>query len=83
MKNTHPANRYLLGDEGYLGKRLHDQLKQMDAISEKHGWRQKAQWSSIDGYSQNNRTRSLTGFQARLEIAILTYNLAYCLERFN
>ncbi|AFR21441.1 Transposase, IS4 family protein [Lactobacillus helveticus R0052] len=43
MKNTHPANRYLLGDEGYLGKRLHDQLKQMDAISEKHGWRQKAQ----------------------------------------
>lgn len=29
------------------------------------------------------RARSLTGFQARLEIAILTYNLAYCLERFN
>ncbi|PXZ17113.1 IS982 family transposase, partial [Lactobacillus helveticus] len=29
MKNTHPANRYLLGNEGYLGKRLHDRLKQM------------------------------------------------------
>ncbi|MDG9731632.1 IS982 family transposase, partial [Lactobacillus helveticus DSM 20075 = CGMCC 1.1877] len=33
--------------------------------------------------AENNRARSLTGFQARLEIAILTYNLAYCLERFN
>ena len=29
MKNTHPANRYLLGNEGYLGQRLHDQLKQI------------------------------------------------------
>ncbi|MBO1882758.1 IS982 family transposase, partial [Lactobacillus crispatus] len=26
---------------------------------------------------------SLIGFQSRLEIAILAYNLAYCLERFN
>ena len=26
--------------------------------------------------AENNRARSLTGFQARLEIAILTYNLA-------
>lgn len=32
---------------------------------------------------ENNRARSLTGFQTRLEIAILTYNLAYLLERFN
>nr|MCW8081984.1 IS982 family transposase [Lactobacillus jensenii] len=27
--------------------------------------------------------RSLIGFQSRLEIAILAYNLAYCLERLN
>ena len=33
--------------------------------------------------AENNRARSLIGFQSRLEIAILTYNLAYCLERFN
>ena len=29
MENTHPSNYYLLGDEGYLGKELHQQLKQM------------------------------------------------------
>ena len=28
MENTHPSNYYLLGDEGYLGKELHQQLKQ-------------------------------------------------------
>ena len=33
--------------------------------------------------AENNRARSLTGFQVRLEVAILAYNLAYCLERFN
>ncbi|EQM96357.1 hypothetical protein HMPREF0507_02441, partial [Lactobacillus crispatus MV-1A-US] len=33
--------------------------------------------------AENNRARSLIGFQSRLEIAILAYNLAYCLERFN
>lgn len=27
--------------------------------------------------AENNRSRSLTDFQSRLEIAILTYNLAY------
>ncbi|MCT0165238.1 IS982 family transposase, partial [Lactobacillus helveticus] len=27
--------------------------------------------------------RSLIGFQSRLEIAILAYNMAYCLEQFN
>ncbi|MPW14665.1 IS982 family transposase, partial [Lactobacillus helveticus] len=27
--------------------------------------------------------RSLTGFQERLEAAVLAYNMAYCLERFN
>ncbi|MBM6958938.1 IS982 family transposase, partial [Lactobacillus gallinarum] len=31
----------------------------------------------------NNRARSLIGFQQRLEIVILTYNMAYLLERFN
>lgn len=103
MKNTHPANRYLLGDEGYLGKRLHDQLKQMGyelwtpyrknmAGAKKHNDRQlmairrtiESDFSLLTYYNtENNRARSLTGFQARLEIAILTYNLAYCLERFN
>ncbi|PKZ87901.1 hypothetical protein CYJ82_02520 [Lactobacillus crispatus] len=33
--------------------------------------------------AENNRARSLVGFQQRLEIAILAYNMAYCLERFN
>ncbi|NHL84031.1 IS982 family transposase, partial [Lactobacillus helveticus] len=33
--------------------------------------------------AENNRARSLIDFQSRLEIAILAYNLAYCLERFN
>ena len=33
--------------------------------------------------AENNRARSLIGFQQRLEIVILTYNMAYLLERFN
>ena len=33
--------------------------------------------------AENNRARSLAGFQERLEVAILAYNMAYCLERFN
>ncbi|GAA0039196.1 transposase [Lactobacillus amylovorus] len=33
--------------------------------------------------AENNWARSLAGFQQRLEIAILAYNMAYCLERFN
>ena len=33
--------------------------------------------------AENNRARSLAGFQQRLEIAILAYNMAYYLERFN
>ena len=33
--------------------------------------------------TENNRARSPVGFQQRLEIAILAYNMAYCLERFN
>ena len=33
--------------------------------------------------AENNRARSLAGSQQRLEIAILAYNMAYCLERFN
>ena len=33
--------------------------------------------------AENNRARSLIGFQSRLEVEILTYNLAYCLERVN
>lgn len=33
--------------------------------------------------AENNRARSLTGFQERLELAILASNLEYCLEKFN
>ncbi|EGF34109.1 transposase, partial [Lactobacillus helveticus MTCC 5463] len=33
--------------------------------------------------AENNRARSLAGFQERLEVAVLAYNMAYCLERFN
>ncbi|MGX5867401.1 IS982 family transposase, partial [Lactobacillus helveticus] len=32
---------------------------------------------------ENNHARSLAGFQERLEVAVLAYNMAYCLERFN
>ena len=33
--------------------------------------------------AENNRARSPVGFQQRLEIAILAYNMACRLERFN
>lgn len=33
--------------------------------------------------AENNRARSLVGFQQRLEVEILASNLEYCLERFN
>ena len=33
--------------------------------------------------AEDNRARSLAGFQDRLEVAVLAYNMAYCLERFN
>ena len=103
MSNAHPANRYLLADEGYLGKRLHNQLKEMGytiwtpyrknmAEAKKHNNHLlmaicrtiENDFAPLTYYNaENNRARSLTGFQVRLEIAILAYNLAYCLERFN
>ena len=103
MGNTHPSNYYLLGDEGYLGKELHQQLKQMGyelwtpyrknmTGAKKHNDHQlmairrtiESDFSLLTYYNaENNRARSLIGFQSRLEIAILAYNLAYCLERFN
>lgn len=103
MENTHPSNYYLLGDEGYLGKELHQQLKQMGyelwtpyrknmTGAKKHNDHQlmairrtiESDFSLLTYYNaENNRARSLIGFQSRLEIAILAYNLAYCLERFN
>lgn len=33
--------------------------------------------------AENDRALGLTGFQERLEIAILASNMEYCLERFN
>lgn len=32
ITNAHPDNRYLLGDEGYLGKNLNQRLEQMGSI---------------------------------------------------
>ena len=103
MRNAHPANRCLLGDEGDLGKEPHQQLKQMRyelwtpyrknmAGAKEHNDHQlmairrtiESDFSLLTYYNaENNQARSLIGFQSRLEIAILTYNLAYCLERFN
>ena len=101
--NTHPANHYLLGDEGYLGKSLAAELKRMGYVlwtpyrknmngSKKHNDHQlmairrtiESDFSLLSYYNaENNRARSLIGFQQRLEIVILTYNMAYLLERFN
>jgi hypothetical protein len=33
--------------------------------------------------AENNRARSLAGFQERLEVAILASNMEYCLEKFH
>ena len=103
MINAHPANHYLLGDEGYLGKNLATNLKRMGYVlwtpyrknmqgARRHNDHQlmairrtiESDFSLLSYYNdENNRARSLAGFQQRLEIAILAYNMAYCLERFN
>ena len=103
MINAHPINRYLLGDEGYLGKDLAAELKRLGYVlwtpyrrnmecAKKHNDHQlmairrtiESDFSLLSYYNaENNRARSLAGFQQRLEIAILAYNMAYCLERFN
>ena len=103
LVNAQPKNRYLLGDEGYVGKDLHHQLKKMGYIlwtpyrknmknAKKHNNHYlmalrrtiESDFSLLTYYTaENNRARSLTGFQERLEVAILAYNMAYCLERFN
>lgn len=103
ITNAHPDNRYLLGDEGYLGKNLHQRLEQMGYTlwtpyrknmknAQKHNKHYlmalrrtiESDFSLLSYYNaENNRTRSLAGFQERLEVAILAYNIAYCLERFN
>ncbi|WP_249905673.1 IS982 family transposase [Lactobacillus amylovorus] len=103
ITNAHPDNRYLLGDEGYLGKNLHQRLEQMGYTlwtpyrknmknAPKHNKHYlmalrrtiESDFSLLSYYNaENNRARSLAGFQERLEVAILAYNMAYCLERFN
>ncbi len=103
ITNAHPDNRYLLGDEGYLGKNLHQRLEQMGYTlwtpyrknmknAQKHNKHYlmalrrtiETDFSLLSYYNaENNRARSLAGFQERLEVAILAYNMAYCLERFN
>lgn len=99
VNNTGLSNQYLLGDEGYIGKKLADQLKQTGYIlwtphcknmkdAKKHNDNElmairrtlDSDFSLLTYYNaENNRTRSLIGFQERLETAIL----AYCPERFN
>lgn len=103
ITNAHPDNRYLLGDEGYLGKNPHQRLEQMGYTlwtpyrknmknAQKHNKHYlmalrrtiESDFSLLSYYNaENNRARSLAGFQERLEVAILAYNMAYCLERFN
>ena len=103
ITNAHPDNRYLLGDEGYLGKNLHQRLEQMGYTlwtpyrknmknAQKHNKHYlmalrrtiESDFSLLSYYNaENNRARSLAGFQERLEVAVLAYNMAYCLERFN
>lgn len=103
ITNAHPDNRYLLGDEGYLGKNMHQRLEQMGYTlwtpyrknmknAPKHNKHYlmalrrtiESDFSLLSYYNaENNRARSLAGFQERLEVAILAYNMAYCLERFN
>ena len=103
ITNAHPDNRYLLGDEGYLGKNLHQRLEQMGYTlwtpyrknmknAQKHNKHYlmalrrtiESDFSLLSYYNaENNRARSLAGFQERIEVAILAYNMAYCLERFN
>ena len=103
ITNAHSDNRYLLGDEGYLGKNLHQRLEQMGYTlwtpyrknmknAQKHNKHYlmalrrtiESDFSLLSYYNaENNRARSLAGFQERLEVAILAYNMAYCLERFN
>jgi hypothetical protein len=103
ITNAHPDNRYLLGDEGYLGKNLHQRLEKMGYMlwtpyrknmknAQKHNKHYlmalrrtiESNFSLLSYYNaENNRARSLAGFQERLEVAILAYNMAYCLERFN
>ena len=97
------TNGYILGDEGYIGQRLHDQLKQKGYIlwtpyrknmakAKEHNNHKlmairrgiETNFSLLTYYkAEDNRARSLIGFQQRLEVAILASNLEYCLERFN
>lgn len=97
------TNRYILGDEGYIGHKLQDQLKQKSYIlwttyrknmtrAKEHNNHElmairrgiETNFSLLTYYqAENNRARSLVGFQQRLEVEILASNLEYCLERFN
>ena len=98
MNNTHPTNHYLLGDEGCLGKDLAAKLKHMGYVlwtpyrknmqgAKKHNNHQlmavRRTIESDFALLRNNRARSLASFQERLEVEVLAYNMAYCLERFN
>ncbi|MDU7058496.1 MAG: IS982 family transposase, partial [Ligilactobacillus salivarius] len=89
ITNAHPDNRYLLGDEGYLGKNLHQRLEQMGYTlwtpyrknmknAQKHNKHYlmalrrtiESDFSLLSYYNaENNRARSLAGFQERLEVA--------------
>lgn len=101
--NTDLKQKYILGDEGYLGKQLYDKLKKLGYTlwtpyrknmkgAKEHNDHElmairrtiESDFSLLAYYNaENNRARSLTGFQERLEVAILASNIAYYLERFN
>ena len=103
MANAHPSSRYLLGDEGYLGRNLASKLKSMGYVLwtpyrrnmqgvKRHNDHQlmairrtiESDFPLLSYYNaENNRARSMAGLAQRLEVAILAYNMAYCLERFN
>ena len=103
MGNAHPSSRYLLGDDGYIGRNLTSKLKSMGYVLwtpyrrnmqgvKRHNDHQlmairrtiESDFPLLSYYNaENNRARSMAGFAQRLEVAILAYNMAYWLERFN
>ena len=87
--NTMPLEHFLLADVGY---ELWTPFRQNMAGAKKHNSRIlkairrtiETDFSLLKYYNaENNRARSLAGFQERLEVAILASNMEYCLEKFH
>ncbi|MBI1720684.1 transposase [Lactobacillus crispatus] len=78
----------IVSDDGYLldyavtKASVHDAKETVELMAIRRSI--ESDFSLLSYYNaENNRARSPVGFQQRLEIAILAYNMAYCLERFN